>query len=53
MALVWAAGIIWFAYDFAAPAADSTVNAQQPTDVIGAMITDDDAKKFEHALNGL
>ena len=56
MALVWAAGIIWLAYDVAesAPSADSNnAAAEQPTDVTGATITDEDAKKFEQAINGL
>ena len=55
MALVWAAGIIWLAYDVAgsAPSGDSNNAAEQPTDVTGATITDEDAKKFEQAINGL
>ena len=53
MALIWAAGIIWFAYDFVAPSDDSSTNAQAPTDVTGATITDDDAKKFEQTVNNL
>lgn len=55
MALIWAAGILWFAYDFAAPSGDgsNSVNAEQPTDVTGATITDEDAKKFEQAVNSL
>jgi hypothetical protein len=54
MALVWAAGIIWFAYDVAGPSADSTsTNAEQATDVTGATITDEDAKQFEKAVNSL
>jgi hypothetical protein len=54
MALIWAAGIIWFAYDFTAPSADdNSTNAEQPTDVTGATITDDDARKFQQAVNNL
>ena len=54
MALIWAAGIIWFAYDFAAPSADANgANAEQPTDETGATITDEDAKKFQQAVNSL
>ena len=56
MALIWAAGIIWFAYDVAAPSAEVSNNsaaAEQPTDVTGAPITPEDAKKFEDALNRL
>ena len=52
MALIWAAGILWFAYDFAAPSANGT-SAEAPTDVTGATITDDDAKRFEQAVNSL
>ena len=56
MALVWAAGIIWLAYDVAGSAPSGEANnsaAEQPTDVTGATITDEDAKKFEQAINGL
>ena len=54
MALIWAAGILWFAYDFAQPSAqsDNSTNAEQPTDGSGAPITPDDAKKLANALNG-
>jgi hypothetical protein len=53
MALLWAAGIIWFAYDFAAPDASSnaSANAEAPTDVTGAPVTAEDEKKFAAALN--
>jgi hypothetical protein len=56
MALIWAAGVLWFAYGVAgsAPSASrGSDNAEQPTDVTGATITDEDAKKFEQAVNGL
>ncbi len=54
MAVLWAGGILWFAYDFAAPSGDDNgTNAAQPTDVTGATITDEDAKKFEQAVNSL
>jgi hypothetical protein len=59
MALLWAAGIIWAAYDVAggAPQASTTNNstnaADQPTDATGAPITPADEKKFEQAVNGL
>ena len=54
MALIWAAGILWFAYDFAetTPQSDNSTNAEQPTDGTGAPITADDAKKLANALNG-
>ena len=53
MALIWAAGILWFAYDFAAPSDDSsnTTNAEQPTDATGAPVTSDDANNIRNALN--
>jgi hypothetical protein len=53
MALIWAAGILWFAYDFAAPADDAsnTTNAEQPTDATGAPVTSDDANNIRNALN--
>ena len=56
MALVWAAGIIWLAYDVAGSSpqtGNNEANAEQPTDVTGAPITSDDEKKFEQAMNGL
>lgn len=49
MALIWAAGIIWFALDVAGPGDSATNNAAaagQPTDVTGATISNDDLKKF-------
>ena len=54
MALLWAAGIIWFAYDFATPSDDSSnnaANAEQATDVSGSPVTPDDEKNFANALN--
>ena len=53
MALLWAAGMIWFAYDFAAPDASSNVfaNAEAPTDATGAPITNEDEQKLAAALN--
>ena len=40
MALLWAAGIIWFAYDFAAPsAAGNATTTSQITDANGAPVT--------------
>jgi hypothetical protein len=56
MALIWAAGIIWFAYDVAGSEpqdTNSSANAEQATDVTGAPITSEDEKKFEQTLNGL
>ena len=54
MALIWAAGIIWFAYDFAAPSDDSSSNGNdevQVTDANGAPVTPDEAKQLSEALN--
>lgn len=60
MALLWAAGIIWFAYDTAtsAPSAKSekasaSENTDQPTDATGAPITPEDEKKFAAIIDGL
>ena len=54
MALIWAAGIVWFAYDFAAPSEDSSNNSSdevQVTDANGAPVTPDEAKQLSEALN--
>jgi hypothetical protein len=56
MALLWAAGIIWFAYDFAAPSQDSTnvaSNQVQITDASGSPVSPEEAKKLEEAAKGL
>jgi hypothetical protein len=56
MALIWAAGMIWFAYDIAGGSGETSnasANAEQPTDATGETITPEDAKKFNEALNGL
>ena len=55
MALVWAAGILWFAYDFAAPSDDSangSGNAVEITDASGAPVSPDEAKQLQQALKG-
>ena len=54
MALLWAAGIVWFAYDFAGSqpqAANALANADQPTDATGAPVTADDQQRLAAALN--
>ena len=55
MALLWAAGIIWFAYDFAAPSDDAASSADnnqvQVTDANGAPVSPDEAKQLSEALN--
>ena len=56
MALVWAAGILWLAWDVAGSApqdTNSSNNAEQTTDVTGAPITPAQEKQFEQALNTL
>jgi hypothetical protein len=56
MALLWAAGIVWLAYDVAGtPPEDGNVsaNADQPTDVTGAPIAKDDEQKFADEMNSL
>jgi hypothetical protein len=55
MALLWAAGIIWFAYDVAnsQPQAGNDANAEQPTDVTGAPVTPDDQNEVANALKSL
>lgn len=54
-ALLWAAGILWFAYDTAEsrPQADdnSAANAEQPTDVTGAPVTAEDERRLAAAIN--
>jgi hypothetical protein len=56
MAMLWAAGIIWFAYDFAAPAdnaGNEGDNQVQITDASGAPVSPEEAKKLEEAVKGL
>lgn len=56
LALLWAAGIIWLAYDFTGSATDSSGNgasSEQATDATGAPISHEDEKKFEEVLNGI
>lgn len=56
MALIWAAGIIWFAYDFAAPSeqsANATGNDVQITDASGAPVSPEEANRLQDALKGL
>ena len=48
MALIWSAGIIWLAVSVAGPdeSASNNAAADQPTDVTGAQITDENMKQF-------
>jgi hypothetical protein len=53
MALLWAGGILWFAYDFAGSEPAPTTNdanAEQATDVTGAPVTSDDQNKVAGIL---
>jgi len=53
MALIWAAGIIWFAYDFAGSQpqpAQNGDNAEQATDASGEPITPEEQSKAEEIL---
>ena len=54
MALIWAAGIIWFAYDFAnsEPRGQNvSANSEQATDGTGSPGAGDEEKKLANALN--
>ena len=56
MALVWAAGIIWFAYTVAEAqpqTSNSSSNAEQATDGTGAPTTPDNEKQFDNIVNSL
>lgn len=51
MALIWAAGIIWFAYDFAGSAPQGQANNNVSTDASGAPVSDQDANKVTQILS--
>jgi hypothetical protein len=54
MALLWAAGIVWFAYDFAGSQtqdANASANAEQPSDATGAPVTSDATNRLSEELN--
>jgi len=54
MALIWAAGIIWFAYDVAGSqpqGANASANAENATDATGTPVTSDDENRLASALN--
>jgi hypothetical protein len=56
MALVWAGGIIWFAYDVAESAgqpANNSDNAVQITDASGAPVSPEETRKLEQAVKDL
>ena len=52
LALLWAAGILWFAYDVAG-GSEQSGDAAQATDATGEPIKAEDAKRIEDALGGL
>ena len=56
MALLWAAGIIWFAYDATGSGSqdsNASANAAQLRDATGAPITKEQEKQLAEELNGL
>ena len=56
MALIWAAGFLWFAYDFAGGSDSSATNettANETTDVTGAPVNPNDERKLEQAIANL
>jgi len=56
MALIWAAGIIWFAYDATGSGSqdrNTTDNSAQLTDTTGTPVTKDQEKQLAKVLNGL
>ncbi len=55
-ALVWGAGILWTAYDFAGAqpqgnVVDNNSSAEAPTDETGAAITPEQAQQVNDAIN--
>jgi len=53
MALVWAAGIIWFAVEVGAPDQVEGSAAENATDITGSPITPADEQALKDALSGL
>ena len=55
MALLWAAGIIWTAYDFAGSPPEDAGNgeAAATTDAMGAPITQADADAMKKTIDGM
>ena len=54
MALIWSAGIVWLAVSVAGPddsAGNNAAKADQPTDITGARITDENMKQFADFAN--
>ena len=52
MALVWAAGIIWFAYDFAGSQPQGNAGNNMISDAAGTPLSADDDNKIAQALGG-
>ena len=54
-ALLWAAGILWFAYDTAESQphgnGNAAANAEQATDATGAPVTAEDEQRLAAAIN--
>ena len=50
MALIWAAGIIWFAYDFAGSAQPTDQSNNASADQAGTTASSDDANKAQQIL---
>ena len=54
MALLWSAGFIWLAISVAGPddsAGNNAAASDQPTDITGARITDENMKQFADFAN--
>jgi hypothetical protein len=50
MALLWAGGILWFAYDFAAAAPEDNRQENATTDASGVPVSSDDQNRVAAAL---
>ncbi|MEO5774709.1 MAG: hypothetical protein ABIQ32_11410 [Sphingomicrobium sp.] len=53
MALLWAAGILWIAYDVAAPTESANETSNQATDASGEPVTAADAQTVGEVVNQL
>ncbi|MEP7315800.1 MAG: hypothetical protein ABI667_03800 [Sphingomicrobium sp.] len=49
-ALIWAAGILWFALDVAGASEEASDNKVASTDATGAPVTSSDTKALEAAI---
>lgn len=50
MAIIWAAGILWFAYDFAGSAPQEQPQGNAASDASASSISSDDQNKVAQAL---